>query len=97
MGRRVGHSMAQHGVIHWGAPAAAGTGVLRLLAAARTGEPARGPRAVEAGSAAMPEQRDKSQLALKNTLQHAFHLDEHMKGCGVCSSLELSQRTGEIP
>ncbi|KAK0133044.1 hypothetical protein N1851_031585 [Merluccius polli] len=34
---------------HWGAPAAAGTGVLReLLAADRTGEPERGPRAVEA-------------------------------------------------
>lgn len=46
------------GGAHWGTPAAAGTGVLRLLAAARTGEPARGPRAVEAGSAAMPEQGD---------------------------------------
>lgn len=34
---------------HWGAPAAAGTAALReLLAADRTGEPERGPRAVEA-------------------------------------------------
>ena len=53
MGGREGQGGA-----HWGTPAAAGTGVLRLLAAARTGEPARGPRAVEAGSAAMPEQGD---------------------------------------
>lgn len=41
---------------HCGAPAAAGTGVLRaLVAAERTGEPVRGPRAVEAGKAEIPE------------------------------------------
>lgn len=41
---------------HCGAPAAAGTGVLRALVAAdRTGEPVRGPRAVEAGKAEIPE------------------------------------------
>lgn len=41
---------------HCGAPAAAGTGVLRTLVAAdRTGEPVRGPRAVEAGKAEIPE------------------------------------------
>lgn len=40
---------------HCGAPAVAGTGVLRtLVAAERTGEPVRGPRAVEAGSAEIP-------------------------------------------
>lgn len=33
---------------------AAGTGVFRLLGAMRMGEPVRGPRAVEAGSAAIP-------------------------------------------
>lgn len=41
---------------HWGAPAAAGTGELRALVPAdRTGEPVRGPRAVEAGKAEIPE------------------------------------------
>lgn len=41
---------------HCGAPTAAGTGVLRALVAAdRTGEPVRGPRAVEAGKAEIPE------------------------------------------
>lgn len=41
---------------HCGAPAAAGKGVLRALVAAdRTGEPVRGPRAVEAGNAEIPE------------------------------------------
>lgn len=41
---------------HCGAPAAVGTGVLRtLVAAVRTGEPVRGPRAVEAGKAEIPE------------------------------------------
>lgn len=41
---------------HCGAPAAAGTGVLRALVAAdRTGEPVRGPRAVDAGKAEIPE------------------------------------------
>lgn len=41
---------------HCGAPAAVGTGVLRALVAAdRTGEPVRGPRAVEAGKAEIPE------------------------------------------
>lgn len=40
---------------HCGAPAAAGTGALRALVAAdRTGEPVRGPRAVEAGKAEIP-------------------------------------------
>lgn len=40
---------------HCGAPAAAGTGVLRALVAAdRTGEPVSGPRAVEAGKAEIP-------------------------------------------
>lgn len=43
------------GGCHCGAPAAAGTGVLRALVAAdRTGEPVRGPRAVEAGKAEIP-------------------------------------------
>lgn len=46
------------GECHCGAPAAAGTGVLRTLVAAdRTGEPVRGPRAVEAGKAEIPERR----------------------------------------
>lgn len=40
---------------HCAAPAV-GTAVLRLLAAERTGEPASGPRAVEAGRAAIPVQ-----------------------------------------
>ena len=45
---------------HCGAPAAAGTGVLRTLVAAdRTGEPVRGPRAVEAGKAEIPEGRER--------------------------------------
>lgn len=40
---------------HCGAAAAAGTGVLRtLVAAERPGEPARGPKAVEAGKAEIP-------------------------------------------
>lgn len=40
---------------HCGAPAAAGTGELRALVPAdRTGEPVRGPRAVEAGKAEIP-------------------------------------------
>lgn len=41
---------------HCGAPAAAGTAVLRAVVVAdRTGEPVRGPRAVEAGKAEIPE------------------------------------------
>lgn len=47
---------------HWAAPVAAGTGGFRLLGAMRMGEPVRGPRAVEAGSAAIPDQtREKEQ------------------------------------
>lgn len=43
------------GECHWGAPTAVGTGGLRaLVAAERTGEPVRGPRAVEAGKAEIP-------------------------------------------
>lgn len=43
---------------HCGAPAAAGTGVLRALVPVdRTGEPVRGPRAVEAGKAEIPAGR----------------------------------------
>lgn len=46
----------ERGTCHCGAPAAAGTGVLRALVAAdRTGEPVRGPRAVDAGKAEIPE------------------------------------------
>lgn len=42
---------------HCGAPAAVGTGELRALVAAdRTGEPVRGPSAVEAGKADIPEE-----------------------------------------
>lgn len=37
---------------------AAGTGVFRLLGAMRMGEPVRGPRAVKAGSAAIPGEVD---------------------------------------
>lgn len=49
---------------HCGAPAAAGTGVLRTLVAAdRTGEPVRGPRAVEAGKAEIPEREARETLA----------------------------------
>lgn len=44
---------------HWGAPAAAGTGELRALVPAdKTGEPVRGPRAVEAGKAEIPGERE---------------------------------------
>lgn len=44
---------------------AAGTGGFRLLGAMRMGEPVRGPRAVEAGSAAIPAQtREKETSAV---------------------------------
>lgn len=47
------------GGCHCGAPAAAGTGVLRtLLAADMTGDPMSGPRAVEAGKAEIPGETD---------------------------------------
>lgn len=43
---------------HCGAPTAAATGVLMtLVEAERTGEPVKGPRAVEAGKAEIPEGR----------------------------------------
>lgn len=51
-GRRVGWGGSA--IRYWGTLAAAGTGVLMALAAERTGEPVRGPRAVDAGRAEMP-------------------------------------------
>lgn len=53
---------------HCGAPAAAGTGVLRALVAAdKTGEPVRGPRAVEAGKAEIPERGQIREMIRKPT------------------------------
>lgn len=55
LGQTSGEWELTRGGGHCGAPAAAGTGALRALVAAdRTGEPVRGPRAVEAGKAEIP-------------------------------------------
>lgn len=61
---------------HCGAPAAAGTGVLRaLVAAERTGEPVRGPRAVEAGKAEIPETGKSGREGQKTDHRHAVSSD----------------------
>lgn len=52
---------------HCGA-VAVGTGVVRALVAAdRTGDPVRGPRAVEAGKAEIPERRETDEVRTATT------------------------------
>lgn len=71
---------------HCGAPAAVGTGVLRALVAAdRTGEPVRGPRAVEAGKAEIPEGGEVKETVRKliSAMLCVQSPDKHaQRGCG---------------
>lgn len=61
---------------HCGAPAAVGTGVLRaLVAAERTGEPVRGPRAVEAGKAEIPKTGRGGREGQRTDHRHAASSD----------------------
>ncbi len=57
---------------------AAGTGVFRLLGAMRMGEPVRGPRAVEAGSAAIPGEVVGKKRNLKHSSDTSNYWDVHV-------------------
>lgn len=53
---------------------AAGTGVFRQLGVMRMGEPVRGPRAVEAGSAAIPGEAVRKKRNLKHSSDTSNYL-----------------------
>ncbi len=58
---------------HCGAPAAAGTGALSAFVAAdRTGEPVRGPRAVEAGKAEIPGEEVRETVQEHNVFHFTY-------------------------
>lgn len=72
---------------------AAGTGVFRLLGAMRMGEPVRGPRAVEAGSAAIPGEAVWKKRNLKHSSDTSNSLDVHMSSLQTWSCLFGAQET----